>query len=191
METKSLTTDRPFACALLPTAASVDVATDARLQPLIREVFGGMTLLTIAHRLNTVITMDYILVLSAGEMVEYDRPHTLLAGGGKPNQDGSKDGGGEGALSAMVDAMGETAAKQLRAAAAAAAAAVAGAATTGGSASGGSGGEASALEAREARLAQLSSGGSSGGGVNGGGGAEQQQQLKQQQQQQQRSQQQP
>ena len=98
METKSLTTDRPFACALLPTAASVDGATDARLQPLIREVFGGMTLLTIAHRLNTVITMDYILVLSAGEMVEYDRPHTLLAGGGKPNQNGSKDGGGEGAL---------------------------------------------------------------------------------------------
>ena len=176
METKSLTTDRPFACALLPTAASVDVATDARLQPLIREVFGGMTLLTIAHRLNTVITMDYILVLSAGEMVEYDRPHTLLAGGGKPNQNGSKDGGGEGALSAMVDAMGETAAKQLRAAAAAAAAA-----TTGGSASGGSGGEASALEAREARLAQLSNGGSSGGGGDVGGGAEQQQQLKQQQ----------
>ena len=177
METKSLTTDRPFACALLPTAASVDVATDARLQPLIREVFGGMTLLTIAHRLNTVITMDYILVLSAGEMVEYDRPHTLLAGGGKPNQNGSKDGGGEGALSAMVDAMGETAAKQLRAAAAAAAAA-----TTGGSASGGSGGEASALEAREARLAQLSNGDSSGGGGDDvGGGAEQQQQLKQQQ----------
>ena len=174
METKSLTTDRPFACALLPTAASVDVATDARLQPLIREVFGGMTLLTIAHRLNTVITMDYILVLSAGEMVEYDRPHTLLAGGGKPNQNGSKDGGGEGALSAMVDAMGETAAKQLRAAAAAA--------TTGGSASGGSGGEASALEAREARLAQLSNSGSSGGGGDDvGGGAEQQQQLKQQQ----------
>ena len=163
------------------------MATDARLQPLIREVFGGMTLLTIAHRLNTVITMDYILVLSAGEMVEYDRPHTLLAGGGKPNQNGSNDGGGEGALSAMVDAMGETAAKQLRAAAAAAAA-VAGAATTGGSASGGSGGEASALEAREARLAQLSSGGSSGGGVNGGGGTEQQQQLKQQQQQQQQQQ---
>jgi ABC-type multidrug transport system ATPase subunit len=178
METKSLTTDRPFACALLPTAASVDVATDARLQPLIREVFGGMTLLTIAHRLNTVITMDYILVLSAGEMVEYDRPHTLLAGGGKPNQNGSKDGGGEGALSAMVDAMGETAAKQLRAAAAAAAAA----AGTGGSASGGSGGEASALEAREARLAQLSNSGSSGGGGDDvGGGAEQQQQLKQQQ----------
>ena len=178
METKSLTTDRPFACALLPTAASVDVATDARLQPLIREVFGGMTLLTIAHRLNTVITMDYILVLSAGEMVEYDRPHTLLAGGGKPNQDGSNDGGGEGALSAMVDAMGETAAKQLRAAAAAAAAA----AGTGGSASGGSGGEASALEAREARLAQLSNSGSSGGGGDDvGGGAEQQQQLKQQQ----------
>jgi ABC-type multidrug transport system ATPase subunit len=178
METKSLTTDRPFACALLPTAASVDVATDARLQPLIREVFGGMTLLTIAHRLNTVITMDYILVLSAGEMVEYDRPHTLLAGGGKPNQNGSNDGGGEGALSAMVDAMGETAAKQLRAAAAAAAAA----AGTGGSASGGSGGEASALEAREARLAQLSNGDSSGGGGDDvGGGAEQQQQLKQQQ----------
>jgi hypothetical protein len=61
-------------------------------------------------------------------------------------------------------------------------AAVAGAATTGGSTSGGSGGEASALEAREARLAQLSNSGSSGGGGDDvGGGAEQQQQLKQQQ----------
>lgn len=87
----------------------MDVATDARLQPLIREVFKGMTLLTIAHRLNTVITMDRILVLSAGEVVEYDSPAALLEQR-------------EGSLSAMVDAMGESAAKQLRDAAAQAAA---------------------------------------------------------------------
>ena len=73
--------------------SSVDMATDARLQPLIREVFADMTLLTIAHRLNTVISMDKILVLSDGAVLEYGQPGALLEDAG-------------GALSAMVDAMG-------------------------------------------------------------------------------------
>ena len=51
---------------------------DERIQPLVREAFKGHTLLTIAHRLNTVITMDKILVLSKGEVVEYDEPASLL-----------------------------------------------------------------------------------------------------------------
>jgi ABC-type multidrug transport system ATPase subunit len=91
--------------------ASVDMATDARIQPLIREVFGDMTLLTIAHRINTVISMDRILVLSQGELLEYGIPATLLQDRG-------------GALSGMVDAMGEDTAEELRAAAVAAAAAL-------------------------------------------------------------------
>jgi len=36
------------------------------------------TVLTIAHRLNTVIDSDKVLVMDAGTMVEFDHPHNLL-----------------------------------------------------------------------------------------------------------------
>eukprot|EP01052_Picozoa_sp_SAG31_P026336 SAG31_NODE_2380_length_5833_cov_1.859435_2_plen_288_part_00 len=96
---------------------------DEKIQPLVREAFEGHTLLTIAHRLNTIITsawhqckyhptiiprylisiivvflhkycaVDKILVLSEGEVVEYDTPVKLL-----DNRNGD--------LSTMVDALG-------------------------------------------------------------------------------------
>lgn len=37
------------------------------------------TVLTVAHRLNTVMDSDKVLVMDAGEMVEFDHPHNLLA----------------------------------------------------------------------------------------------------------------
>lgn len=37
----------------------------------------GSTVVTIAHRLNTIIKSDYVLVLSKGELVEYDTPKNL------------------------------------------------------------------------------------------------------------------
>jgi len=59
--------------------ASVDVETDAIIQSTIRKAFRNCTVLTIAHRLNTIMDSDTILVLERGELAEYDTPLHLLA----------------------------------------------------------------------------------------------------------------
>jgi len=58
--------------------AGVDVLTDALIQKTIREEFKDRTVLAIAHRLNTIIDSDMILVLDAGQRVEYGSPAELL-----------------------------------------------------------------------------------------------------------------
>ncbi|XP_060198228.1 ABC transporter C family member 12-like isoform X5 [Lycium barbarum] len=58
--------------------ASVDVRTDSLIQRTIREEFKACTMLIIAHRLNTIIDTNRILVLDAGKVVEYDTPQSLL-----------------------------------------------------------------------------------------------------------------
>ena len=47
-------------------------------QQAIREAFATSTLLTIAHRLHTVMDYHKILVMSHGRVAEYDQPHALL-----------------------------------------------------------------------------------------------------------------
>ena len=47
-------------------------------QGTIRSQFASSTILTIAHRLNTVMDYDKILVMSAGEVAQYDTPQNLL-----------------------------------------------------------------------------------------------------------------
>lgn len=59
--------------------ASVDVETDAVIQATIRKAFRNCTVLTIAHRLNTIMDSDMILVLEKGEMAEFDTPLQLLS----------------------------------------------------------------------------------------------------------------
>ncbi|KAJ3111421.1 hypothetical protein HK100_002694 [Physocladia obscura] len=59
--------------------ASVDLATDDFIQKAIRTHFANSTVLTIAHRLNTIADYDKILVLGAGKVLEYDSPANLLA----------------------------------------------------------------------------------------------------------------
>ncbi|VVA93078.1 unnamed protein product [Arabis nemorensis] len=59
--------------------ASVDVRTDSLIQKTIREEFKSCTMLVIAHRLNTIIDCDKILVLSSGQVLEYDSPQELLS----------------------------------------------------------------------------------------------------------------
>jgi len=58
--------------------AAVDLETDALLQDTIRSRFKSCTILTIAHRLNTVLDYDKILVLDAGTVAEFDDPNNLL-----------------------------------------------------------------------------------------------------------------
>jgi len=54
--------------------ASVDFATDEAIQRAIRSEFKSSTLLTIAHRLSSVIDYDRLLVLSDGKVAEFDTP---------------------------------------------------------------------------------------------------------------------
>ncbi|KAF6715603.1 Multidrug resistance-associated protein 4 [Oryzias melastigma] len=58
--------------------ANVDPRTDELIQKTIREKFRECTVLTIAHRLNTIIDSDRILVLDAGRIQAFDQPFVLL-----------------------------------------------------------------------------------------------------------------
>jgi len=81
--------------------ASVDLATDTLVQATIRRAFSNSTIITIAHRLNTVIDFDRIAVMDKGKVAEYDAPSTLLA-----NQ--------RSLFSKLVDSAGASTAAELR-----------------------------------------------------------------------------
>ncbi|XP_025410477.1 multidrug resistance-associated protein 1 isoform X2 [Sipha flava] len=58
--------------------AAIDLETDDLIQTTIRSEFKDCTVLTIAHRLNTIMDSDKVIVLDNGLMVEYDSPTNLL-----------------------------------------------------------------------------------------------------------------
>ncbi|RMJ22071.1 ATP-dependent bile acid permease [Aspergillus sp. HF37] len=62
--------------------ASIDYGTDAKIQETLRELKSS-TIITVAHRLQTIIDYDMVLVLDHGRVIEYDHPWTLV----------NKDGG--------------------------------------------------------------------------------------------------
>ena len=59
--------------------ASVDVQTDKVVQDTIRSEFKDKTILTIAHRIDTIMDSDRVLVLDKGMVKEFDSPQNLLA----------------------------------------------------------------------------------------------------------------
>lgn len=62
--------------------ANIDMATDALIQRSVRTVFAKCTMLTIAHRLDTVLDSNKIVVLQAGRVVEQGPPQELLKADG-------------------------------------------------------------------------------------------------------------
>ena len=58
--------------------AAVDLETDDLIQATIREEFADCTVLTIAHRLNTIMDSSRVMVLDAGKIKEFDTPDNLL-----------------------------------------------------------------------------------------------------------------
>nr|CAB3219633.1 multidrug resistance-associated protein 4 [Phallusia mammillata] len=81
--------------------ANVDIRTDRLIQLTIRNTFQHCTVITVAHRINTVIDSDRVLVLENGRVVEFDEPHVLLS-----NTDG--------AFSKMVESIGKSEARELK-----------------------------------------------------------------------------
>lgn len=92
---------RPLRCSFQSTA-NLDHETDLAVQKAIRDELGdadghgggsGATILCIAHRLHTIIDFDGVLVLSQGEVLEYDSPSALLRKDGRsPSSSSSTDG---------------------------------------------------------------------------------------------------
>ncbi|XP_060078893.1 ATP-binding cassette sub-family C member 10-like [Ylistrum balloti] len=58
--------------------ASVDLETDMLIQETIRQEFVESTVLTIAHRINTIMDSDRVLVMDQGQVAELDSPRVLL-----------------------------------------------------------------------------------------------------------------
>lgn len=81
--------------------ANLDGTTDQLMQQTIREQFSHCTVLTIAHRLHTIMDSDRVLVMDAGQAVEFDHAHCLLQ-----NE--------EGFLTKLVNESGPTNARYLR-----------------------------------------------------------------------------
>lgn len=59
--------------------SAIDQETDAVVQQTLRgEAFADRTIITIAHRLNTIMDYDRVLVLERGKVAEFDTPMVLL-----------------------------------------------------------------------------------------------------------------
>jgi ATP-binding cassette subfamily C (CFTR/MRP) protein 1 len=59
--------------------ANIDMKTEEIIQKAINELLTQSTVITIAHRIKTIIHYDRILVLSNGEILEFDTPDALIS----------------------------------------------------------------------------------------------------------------
>lgn len=58
--------------------ANVDQETDRQIQLTLRSAFRKCTVITIAHRVQTILDSDRVIVMRAGEIIEFDTPDNLL-----------------------------------------------------------------------------------------------------------------
>ena len=58
--------------------ANIDVKTEEILQNAINSLFKNITVITIAHRIKTILNYDRILVLEDGKIAEFDSPKNLI-----------------------------------------------------------------------------------------------------------------
>uniref|UniRef100_A0A4W3JE73 ATP-binding cassette, sub-family C (CFTR/MRP), member 8 n=1 Tax=Callorhinchus milii TaxID=7868 RepID=A0A4W3JE73_CALMI len=58
--------------------ASIDMATENILQKVVMTAFADRTVVTIAHRVHTILKADLVIVMRRGQIQEYDTPNTLL-----------------------------------------------------------------------------------------------------------------
>ena len=58
--------------------AAVDLQTDDLIQRTIRNEFRDCTVITIAHRLNTIMDYDRVIVMDDGVIAEFDTPQNLV-----------------------------------------------------------------------------------------------------------------
>lgn len=70
---------RPIILVMDEATASVDAQADALIQKSIKMYFEKATVISIAHRLNTIVDFDRVVVLDKGKMVECDSPASLLS----------------------------------------------------------------------------------------------------------------
>ena len=82
--------------------ANIDYYTDQLIQKTLRENCKNQTMLTIAHRISTVIDSDRILVLDQGRVIEYDHPFKLLT-----QKDSDTEITSEGFFALMIKAYSE------------------------------------------------------------------------------------
>ncbi|KAM4018780.1 ATP-binding cassette sub-family C member 8-like [Anomaloglossus baeobatrachus] len=58
--------------------ASIDMATENILQKVVMTAFQERTVVTIAHRVHTILNADLVIVMKRGAIMEYDKPEVLL-----------------------------------------------------------------------------------------------------------------
>jgi len=70
---------RAVVCVMDEPTSQVDHATDAAVQRAVRQCLVGRTLLTISHRIQTIMDSNLIVVMDAGQVVEFGTPAELLS----------------------------------------------------------------------------------------------------------------
>lgn len=93
--------EEPRVLVLDEATASVDTQSDSFIQQMLRSRFQNTTLLTIAHRLHTIMDYDMVIVMEKGKCVELDHPARLLENA-------------DGLFTSFVDATGPESATELR-----------------------------------------------------------------------------